>query len=133
MQAITNPRIVMLLSAMLFSLIMHSGFAKKKKQQTISKLQSNGAYLTIYVEKYWLFIQLFLIGSGLYVLYDVYANDKRMISVTHIIGTILYIFSYIIRNAVIKIHNAQNELKLITNGPYSYVRHPAYLAAFLRA
>eukprot|EP01084_Bolivina_argentea_P012083 22648_1 len=145
MDAFSNPRVIMLLSPIFISLFIHTGYAKpkkedKKKMTDLFETKPGEIYLSLYVEKVFGFIKAFVVFIALYITYDAYVNDKRVITISHIIGVVLYIFSYIIRHFVIKLMKHQYafgpsigpEHKLITTGPYNYVRHPAYLSGLIR-
>lgn len=141
LEAVTNPKFIILI---LFTFIMnwmHSGYDMEKPKLAGKNYQMDDSKICLLslLDKYLLYYRIVSIFGTFYVIYDTYVNNTRL-SFANLFGLFLCSASYVIRNMVTKLMKSQysfaptilEEHKLITVGPYQYVRHPAYSSSIVR-
>eukprot|EP01084_Bolivina_argentea_P221481 375112_1 len=142
MEILTNPRLYMSILPMIIGNLIQSGYNKPDKQNIVSiKVSNDKIYLLRILESYVIYMRVLFALGAVCAVYDTYINNKRDVALSNIIGLSLFSCSYILRYYVIKLMKGQYSFstticqnhKLITSGPYQYVRHPAYFASLLRA
>ncbi len=152
MTAFSNLRLYILFMPLLFN-----GFEQRLSNKNVSirdarngskndvKIEStNGKiYLLQLLDEYniFLYIRLSFVSGVLFTVYHTLVHNYRIIYLTDIIGLLLCLCSLFITYNVIKVtpkyqysfpQKMNADHKLITNGVYGYIRHPAYLSNILK-